>query len=252
MPEAAPAQGTPAGAAIGCGCNLGDPQRGRRRAAGRCCWPRGSCGRGPDGGARAPGGGHEQTDPPQTPGRAAPAGAGAVGRRCPRRLRGRGAALHARGPGRRSRVDRSSSTSCVAPRWGASTPASSPAPPTSPHAQGRLLAERWENFVLEEVVHFGVKEFLKTPATLLGSGTIEELEEGQKRLGGIVNTTMLERIVRRLIPWQQHHPQQPGGPASNRCPSPPPTSARASRWCSSRARARCRRGARIPSCAPRR
>ena len=70
------------------------------------------------------------------------------------------------------------------------------------HAQGRLLAERWENFVLEEVVHFGVKEFLKTPATLLGSGTIEELEEGQKRLGGIVNTKMLERIVRRLIPWQ--------------------------------------------------
>jgi NTE family protein len=79
------------------------------------------------------------------------------------------------------------------------------------HAQGRLLAERWENFVLEEVVHFGVKEFLKAPATLLGSGTIEELEEGQKRLGGIVNTKMLERIVRRLIPWQRiSHNNQAG------------------------------------------
>ena len=72
-----------------------------------------------------------------------------------------------------------------------------------PALQGRLLAERWESMVLEEVVHFGVKEFLRTPATLLGSGTIEELEQGQKRLGGIVNTSMLERIVRRLIPWQR-------------------------------------------------
>src|SRR5262247_4108592 len=72
-----------------------------------------------------------------------------------------------------------------------------------PHAQGRLLAERWESLVLEEVVHFGVKEFLKTPATLLGSGVIEEVEKGQKRLGGVVNTAQLERIVRRLIPWQR-------------------------------------------------
>jgi len=70
-----------------------------------------------------------------------------------------------------------------------------------PPMQGKLLAERWENFVLEDVVHFGVKEFMKAPATLLGSGTIEEVEEGRKRLGGIVNTRMLERIVRRLIPW---------------------------------------------------
>jgi NTE family protein len=69
--------------------------------------------------------------------------------------------------------------------------------------QGRLLAERWESMILEEVVHFGVKEFLRTPGTLLGSGMIEELESGQKRLGGIVNTSMLERIVRRLIPWQR-------------------------------------------------
>ncbi len=72
-----------------------------------------------------------------------------------------------------------------------------------PAQQGRLLAERWESMVLEEVVHFGVKEFMKTPATLLGSGHIEEVEHGQKRLGGIVNTSMLERIVRRLIPWQR-------------------------------------------------
>jgi NTE family protein len=72
-----------------------------------------------------------------------------------------------------------------------------------PNAQGRLLAERWESMILEEVVHFGVREFVKTPTTLLGSGKIEEFENGQKRLGGIVNTQKLERIVRRLIPWQR-------------------------------------------------
>src|SRR5437773_5019140 len=34
-----------------------------------------------------------------------------------------------------------------------------------PARQGRMLAERWESMVLEEVVHFGMKEFLKAPAT---------------------------------------------------------------------------------------
>lgn len=66
--------------------------------------------------------------------------------------------------------------------------------------QGRMLVERWESFVLEDMVSFGVKEFLRAPATLLGSGHIEEIE-GQRRLGGIVQTTKLERVVRRLIPW---------------------------------------------------
>lgn len=68
--------------------------------------------------------------------------------------------------------------------------------------QGRMLVDRWESFVLEEMVSFGLREFLKAPATLLGSGTIEEIE-GQRRLGGIVETRKLERVVRRLIPWGQ-------------------------------------------------
>jgi NTE family protein len=68
--------------------------------------------------------------------------------------------------------------------------------------QGRMLVDRWESFVLEEMVAFGVKEFLKAPATLLGSGLIQEFE-GQRRLGGIVETRKLERVVRRLIPWGQ-------------------------------------------------
>jgi NTE family protein len=69
--------------------------------------------------------------------------------------------------------------------------------------QGRMLCDRWESFVLEEMVSFGLKEFLRAPATLLGSGKIEEFDEGQRRLGGIVQTQQLERVVRRLIPWQR-------------------------------------------------
>jgi len=68
--------------------------------------------------------------------------------------------------------------------------------------QGRMLVDRWENFVLEEMVSFGVKEFMRAPATLLGSGHIEEVD-GDRRLGGVVQTQQLERIVRRLIPWQR-------------------------------------------------
>jgi NTE family protein len=66
--------------------------------------------------------------------------------------------------------------------------------------QGRILVDRWESFVLEEMVSFGVKEFMRAPATLLGSGHIDEVE-GERRLGGIVQTRQLERMVRRLIPW---------------------------------------------------
>src|SRR4051812_321797 len=68
--------------------------------------------------------------------------------------------------------------------------------------QGRLLVERWESMVLEEMVTFGVKDFMRAPATLLGSGTILE-SEGGKRLGGVGDTRMLEAIVRRMIPWSK-------------------------------------------------
>jgi NTE family protein len=71
-----------------------------------------------------------------------------------------------------------------------------------PDKQGRMLVDRWESFVLEEMVTFGVKEFLRAPATILGSGHIEEVE-GQMRLGGVVQTRQLERVVRRLIPWNR-------------------------------------------------
>jgi NTE family protein len=70
-----------------------------------------------------------------------------------------------------------------------------------PARQGRMLAERWEGMVLEELVAFGVKDFMRAPATLLGSGHIEEVEKGEKRLGGVVDTRLLERMVRRLTPW---------------------------------------------------
>src|SRR4029078_12297806 len=68
-----------------------------------------------------------------------------------------------------------------------------------PDKQARMLVERWENFVLEEIVSFGVKELMRAPATLRGGGHIEEVE-GERRLGGVVDTQQLEKIVRRLIP----------------------------------------------------
>lgn len=76
----------------------------------------------------------------------------------------------------------------------------------TPAKQGRMLAERWEGMVLEELVAFGVKDFMRAPATLLGSGHIEEIEKGQKRLGGVVDTRLLERMVRRLTPWARITP----------------------------------------------
>lgn len=71
----------------------------------------------------------------------------------------------------------------------------------TPRKQGKMLADRWEGMVLEDLVNFGMKDFLRAPATLLGSGRIEEVEKGEKRLGGIVDTRQLERMVRRLTPW---------------------------------------------------
>jgi NTE family protein len=71
-----------------------------------------------------------------------------------------------------------------------------------PDKQGRMLVDRWESLVLEEMVSFGVKEFLRAPATLLGSGQIDVVE-GQRRLGGIVQTSQLERMIRRLTPWSR-------------------------------------------------
>jgi NTE family protein len=76
----------------------------------------------------------------------------------------------------------------------------------TPARQGRMLAERWEGMVLEELVAFGLKDFMRAPATLLGSGHIEELEKGEKRLGGVVDTRMLESMVRRLTPWSRITP----------------------------------------------
>src|SRR5918911_2017627 len=47
-----------------------------------------------------------------------------------------------------------------------------------PDRQGRMLCERWESFVLEDLVEFGLKDFMRAPATLLGSGKINEWEKG--------------------------------------------------------------------------
>lgn len=73
----------------------------------------------------------------------------------------------------------------------------------TPEQQGKLMCERWETLVLEEVVSFGVRDFMRAPATLLGGGKLEEWEGGEKRLGGLVDTRQLERLVARFTPWSR-------------------------------------------------
>jgi NTE family protein len=91
----------------------------------------------------------------------------------------------------------------AARRWGPIHSCFFAATADIPDKQARILCDRWENFVLEEIVSFGVKEFMRVPATLLGGGHIEEVE-GERRLGGVVDTSQLERIVRRSDPLAPH------------------------------------------------
>src|SRR5262249_24928596 len=69
-----------------------------------------------------------------------------------------------------------------------------------PGQQGRIMCERWESMVLEELVEFGVRDFMKAPATPLGGGRREEPAPGQRRRGGVVDPRLLGRGVRRLPP----------------------------------------------------
>ena len=79
-----------------------------------------------------------------------------------------------------------------------------------------MLVERWENFVLEEIVSFGVKEFMRAPATLLGAGHIEEVEGG-RRLGGVVQTRAAGTHRAPPDPLASHRPTTCAKVTSNRC-----------------------------------
>ncbi|MDZ4697462.1 MAG: patatin-like phospholipase family protein [Deltaproteobacteria bacterium] len=71
----------------------------------------------------------------------------------------------------------------------------------NPGQQGKLAVQRWEELVLEEIVSFGLKDFLRLPRLLLGRAQVEEMEAGERRLPGVIQTRNLEKLVRRMMPW---------------------------------------------------
>jgi NTE family protein len=71
----------------------------------------------------------------------------------------------------------------------------------TPGRQGTHICEKWEALVLEQMVTFGLRDMLRARKTLFGSGAIEEFEPGERRLGGIVQTRLLERTIRRMMAW---------------------------------------------------
>lgn len=72
-----------------------------------------------------------------------------------------------------------------------------------PEVQGRALAEVWERLRIEGVYQVGLKQLLNLPRFLLGSRGRGELDDvvGPGRLGGLLNTSPLEALVRRGTRW---------------------------------------------------
>ena len=73
----------------------------------------------------------------------------------------------------------------------------------APELQGRALADVWERLRIEGVYKVGWRELSHLPSFLLGSRGRGELDEvvGPGRLGGLLNTSPLEQLVRRGTRW---------------------------------------------------
>jgi NTE family protein len=73
----------------------------------------------------------------------------------------------------------------------------------SPDVQGRALADVWERLRIDGVYQVGMRELLNLPRFLLGSRGRGELDDvvGPGRLGGLLNTSPLEQLVRRGTRW---------------------------------------------------
>jgi len=72
-----------------------------------------------------------------------------------------------------------------------------------PEVQGRALADVWERLRIEGVYQVGLKQLLNLPRFLFGSRGRGELDDvvGPGRLGGLLNTSPLEALVRRGTRW---------------------------------------------------
>jgi NTE family protein len=69
--------------------------------------------------------------------------------------------------------------------------------------QGRALADVWERLRIDGVYRVGARELLNLPRFLLGSRGRGDLDDavGPGRLGGLLNTSPLEQLVRRGTRW---------------------------------------------------
>ncbi len=72
-----------------------------------------------------------------------------------------------------------------------------------PEVQGRALADVWERLRIDGVYQVGLRELLNLPKFLLGSRGRGEIDDvvGPGRLGGLLNTSPLEQLVRRGTRW---------------------------------------------------
>ena len=73
----------------------------------------------------------------------------------------------------------------------------------SPEVQGRALADVWERLRIEGVFQVSFRELANLPRFLLGSRGRGDLDDvvGPGRLGGLLNTSPLEQLVRRGTRW---------------------------------------------------
>jgi NTE family protein len=69
-----------------------------------------------------------------------------------------------------------------------------------PRVQGRMLARVWSELDLDQIYRFGWSQFRNLPQVLFGRNLPKE-SHGHT-LGGLVDSNMIESIVRTRIPWR--------------------------------------------------
>jgi len=70
-----------------------------------------------------------------------------------------------------------------------------------PKAQARALQRVWSQLTIERVYDFGWRQLRSLPRVLFGQGLPQTPHGG--RVGGLVDSTALERLVREQIPWRR-------------------------------------------------
>ena len=68
-----------------------------------------------------------------------------------------------------------------------------------PKGQGRLLQKVWLELNIDDVYSFGWQQFRQLPRVLFGRD-LPRVPHGS-RVGGLIDTSFLERVVRSKIPW---------------------------------------------------